>query len=55
MSINSTFFFPVHSLFRSGKRVSNDSLIMIYYHDLTIAVTELGPQKLLLGCELIEI
>ncbi|TDG39887.1 hypothetical protein AWZ03_013687 [Drosophila navojoa] len=39
----------------SGKRVSNDSLIMIYYHDLTIAVTELGPQKLLLGCELIEI
>ncbi|KAH8306868.1 hypothetical protein KR018_009933, partial [Drosophila ironensis] len=39
----------------SGKRVSNDSLIMIYHHDLTIAVTELGPQKLLLGCELIEI
>ncbi|KAH8270661.1 hypothetical protein KR044_000101 [Drosophila immigrans] len=39
----------------SGNRVSNDSLIMIYYHDLTIAVTELGPQKLLLGCELIEI
>ncbi|XP_022227412.1 uncharacterized protein LOC111077443 [Drosophila obscura] len=39
----------------SGKRLSNDSLIMIYYHDLTIAVTELGPQKLLLGCELIEI
>ncbi|KAH8244726.1 hypothetical protein KR038_001905 [Drosophila bunnanda] len=39
----------------SGKRVSNDSLIMIYYHDQTIAVTELGPQKLLLGCELIEI
>ncbi|XP_017851117.1 uncharacterized protein LOC108605822 [Drosophila busckii] len=39
----------------SGKRVSNDSLIMIYYHDQTIAVTELGAQKLLLGCELIEI
>ncbi|KAH8400206.1 hypothetical protein KR215_008887 [Drosophila sulfurigaster] len=39
----------------SGNRISNDSLIMIYYHDLTIAVTELGPQKLLLGCELIEI
>ncbi|XP_030567771.1 uncharacterized protein LOC115767614 [Drosophila novamexicana] len=39
----------------SGKRISNDSLIMIYYHDQTIAVTELGPQKLLLGCELIEI
>ncbi|KAI8127995.1 Phospholipase A2 isozymes PA3A/PA3B/PA5 [Lucilia cuprina] len=39
----------------SGKRLTNDSLIMIYYHDSTIAVTELGPQKLLLGCELIEI
>ncbi|XP_034490431.1 phospholipase A2 hemilipin [Drosophila innubila] len=39
----------------SGNRVSNDSLIMIYYHDQTIAVTELGPQKLLIGCELIEI
>ncbi|XP_011187861.1 uncharacterized protein LOC105215569 [Zeugodacus cucurbitae] len=39
----------------SGKRLTNDSLIMIYYHDSTIAVTELGPEKLLLGCELIEI
>ncbi|XP_067639161.1 uncharacterized protein [Eurosta solidaginis] len=39
----------------SGKRLSNDSLIMIYYHDSTIAVTELGPKKLLLSCELIEI
>ncbi|XP_055913000.1 phospholipase A2 hemilipin [Eupeodes corollae] len=39
----------------SGNRISNDSLIMIYYHDLTIAVVELGPQKLLLNCELIEI
>ncbi|XP_073834236.1 uncharacterized protein [Musca autumnalis] len=39
----------------SGKRLTNDSLLMIYYHDSTIAVTELGPQKLLLGCELIEI
>lgn len=42
-------------MFYSGKRLTNDSLIMIYYHDSTIAVTELGPQKLLLGCELIEI
>ncbi|XP_054727643.1 uncharacterized protein LOC129237166 [Anastrepha obliqua] len=39
----------------SGKRLTNDSLIMIYYHDSTIAVTELGPEKLLLSCELIEI
>ncbi|XP_004523927.1 uncharacterized protein LOC101450118 [Ceratitis capitata] len=39
----------------SGKRLTNESLIMIYYHDSTIAVTELGPEKLLLGCELIEI
>ncbi|XP_013101273.1 uncharacterized protein LOC106083011 [Stomoxys calcitrans] len=39
----------------SGNRLSNDSLLMIYYHDSTIAVTELGPEKLLLGCELIEI
>lgn len=39
----------------SGNRISNDSLIMIYYHDSTIAVVELGPQKLLLNCELIEI
>ncbi|XP_055370917.1 uncharacterized protein LOC129605285 [Condylostylus longicornis] len=39
----------------SGSRISNDSLIMIYHHDRTVAVTELGPNKLLLGCELIEI
>uniref|UniRef100_A0A1A9UHU7 Phospholipase A2 n=1 Tax=Glossina austeni TaxID=7395 RepID=A0A1A9UHU7_GLOAU len=39
----------------SGQRLSNNSLIMIYYHDTTIAVTELGARKLLLGCELIEI
>lgn len=39
----------------SGNRISNDSLVMIYYHDLTVAVVELGPQKLLLNCELIEI
>lgn len=39
----------------SGIRVRNDSLIMIYYHDQTVAVVELGPAKLLLNCELIEV
>ena len=39
----------------SGTRLRNDSLLMIYYHDQTIAVTELGPDKILLSCELIEI
>lgn len=39
----------------SGHRIQNDSLIMIYHNDQTIAVVELGPDKLLLGCELIEI
>uniref|UniRef100_C6FFT9 Phospholipase A2 n=1 Tax=Phlebotomus arabicus TaxID=578135 RepID=C6FFT9_9DIPT len=39
----------------TGVRQSNDSLMMIYHYDLTIAIVELGPQKTLLGCELIEI
>jgi hypothetical protein len=39
----------------SGKRVDTQSLQMIYFHDQTIAVVELGPAKMLLGCELIEI
>ncbi|XP_031634048.1 uncharacterized protein LOC116347555 [Contarinia nasturtii] len=39
----------------SGIRQQNDSLIMIYYSDQTIAIVELGPEKLLIGCELIEI
>lgn len=39
----------------SGRRVTNDSLIMVYYHDQTVAITELGPKKLLLNCELIEV
>ncbi|XP_055712570.1 uncharacterized protein LOC129807377 [Phlebotomus papatasi] len=39
----------------TGLRQKNDSLMMIYHHDLTIAVVELGPEKSLLGCELIEI
>ncbi|KAJ6637658.1 Phospholipase A2 isozymes PA3A/PA3B/PA5 [Pseudolycoriella hygida] len=44
-----------HQYIRTGNRFSNDSLVMIYYNDQTIAVTELGPAKLLLNCELIEI
>ncbi|XP_026477018.1 SUN domain-containing protein 2-like [Ctenocephalides felis] len=39
----------------SGYRVRNDSLRMVYFHDQTIAVVELGAKKLLLSCELIEI
>lgn len=39
----------------SGKRAENDSIRMVYYHDLTVAVVELGPNKLLLNCELLEI
>ncbi|XP_063703588.1 uncharacterized protein LOC134833256 [Culicoides brevitarsis] len=39
----------------TGRRIDRDSLRMIYYHDATIAVVELGPEKLLLGCELIEV
>ncbi|XP_072949657.1 uncharacterized protein [Epargyreus clarus] len=38
----------------TGRRVGNDTLRMIYYHDQTVAVVELGPGKLLLNCELIE-
>ncbi|XP_032517424.1 uncharacterized protein LOC116770171 [Danaus plexippus] len=36
------------------RRVSNDTLRMIYFHDQTVAVVELGLDKLLLNCELIE-
>lgn len=39
----------------SGRRIDANSLQMVYYHDLTIAVVELGAKKLLLGCELIEV
>lgn len=39
----------------SGKRVTNDSLLMVYFHDQTVAVVELGPRKLLLNCELLEV
>lgn len=38
----------------TGRRVSNDTLRMIYHHDQTVAVVELGEDKLLLNCELIE-
>lgn len=39
----------------TGRRIDRGSLRMVYYHDSTIAVVELGPEKLLLGCELIEV
>lgn len=39
----------------SGKRVQDDSIRMVYFHDLTVGVVELGPNKLLLNCELLEI
>lgn len=43
------------SFYYSGRRLAVDSLRMIYYNDQTIAIVELGPEKLLLSCELIEI
>ncbi|KAK9737433.1 Phospholipase A2 [Popillia japonica] len=39
----------------SGQRVNNSSLRMVYFYDQTVAVVELGPKKLLLNCELIEV
>uniref|UniRef100_A0A336LL42 Phospholipase A2 n=1 Tax=Culicoides sonorensis TaxID=179676 RepID=A0A336LL42_CULSO len=39
----------------SGRRIDSSSLRMVYYHDLTVSVVELGPAKLLLNCELIEV
>ncbi|XP_070491857.1 uncharacterized protein [Chironomus tepperi] len=39
----------------SGRRLAADSLRMVYYNDQTIAIVELGPEKLLISCELIEI
>lgn len=38
----------------TGRRVGNDTLRMIYFYDQTVAVVELGEEKLLLNCELIE-
>ncbi|RZC41993.1 hypothetical protein BDFB_013023, partial [Asbolus verrucosus] len=39
----------------SGRRVKNDSIRMVYFHDQTVAIVELEPDKLLLNCELIEV
>ncbi|KAF7286500.1 hypothetical protein GWI33_005136 [Rhynchophorus ferrugineus] len=39
----------------SGWRADRDSMRMVYFNDQTIAVVELGPGKLLLGCEVIEV
>jgi secretory phospholipase A2 len=39
----------------SGRRLAVDSLRMIYYNDQTVAIIELGPEKMLISCELIEI
>lgn len=44
-----------HLFTSSGRRLAADSLRMIYYNDQTIAIVELGPEKLLISCELIEI
>lgn len=45
-----------HSLKQySGLRVNNDSIRMVYYYDQTVAVVEVGHEKLLLNCELIEV
>ncbi|XKL68518.1 hypothetical protein PGB90_004009 [Kerria lacca] len=39
----------------SGYRLFNNSFRMVYYHDLTIAVVEIGDGMNLLNCELIEV
>lgn len=39
----------------SGYRLYNNSYRMVYYHDLTIAVVEIGDSMTLLNCELIEV
>lgn len=39
----------------SGLRLSSDSFQMVYFHDLTVAVVEVGDGRSLLNCELIEI
>lgn len=39
----------------SGFKLEPSSLRMIYYHDQTIAVVEIGEGKALLNCELVEI
>lgn len=47
--------FLLFCLFHSGHRITSESLVMIYHHDQTIAIVELGPDKIIYGCELIEI
>ncbi|KXJ73633.1 hypothetical protein RP20_CCG015351 [Aedes albopictus] len=49
------FFFCFFSLRFSERRLDVASLRMVYFHDQTVAVVELGPEKKLIGCELIEI
>lgn len=39
----------------TGFKLEPASLRMIYYHDQTIAVVEIGEGKALLNCELVEI
>lgn len=39
----------------TGYKLSPKSLRMIYYHDQTIAIVEIGEGKSLLNCELVEI
>lgn len=39
----------------SGLRAYDRSTRVVYYHDQTVAVVELGPDRLLLSCELIEV
>lgn len=39
----------------SGVRVQPDAKRMVYYHEQTIAVVEVGPARELYNCELIEV
>lgn len=39
----------------TGYKLKPSSLRMIYYHDQTIAIVEVGEGKTLLNCELVEI
>lgn len=39
----------------TGYKLNPTSLRMIYYHDQTIAIVEIGEGKALLNCELVEI
>lgn len=39
----------------SGFRLRTDSIRMVYYHEQTIAVVELGSGRRLYNCELIEV